>query len=104
LHVFPPGFPGGHGRREILLFLAAGMPSVNGDPVAGAVIRHRCAHALRARPSEASLSSDRLAQREVTNITALLKQAAELLTREDGCCHQIHQTARWSDSQLIGQW
>lgn len=41
---------------------------------------------------------------EVTNIRTLLEHAAELLTRQDGCCHQIHQTPRWRDSQLIGGW
>jgi hypothetical protein len=30
-----------------------------------------------------------LVQDEVTYITGLLRQAAELLTREDGCCYQI---------------
>jgi hypothetical protein len=41
---------------------------------------------------------------EVANIRTLLEHAAELLSREDGCCHQIHDTPRWRDSQLVAGW
>lgn len=41
---------------------------------------------------------------EVAGICDLLERAAALLTTEDGCCHQLHQTPRWRDSQLIGGW
>jgi hypothetical protein len=40
----------------------------------------------------------------VVNICDLLERAAALLTLEDGCCHQIHDTGRWRDSRLIGGW
>jgi hypothetical protein len=41
---------------------------------------------------------------EVASICDLLERAAALLTLQDGCCHQIHDTGRWRDSQLIGGW
>ena len=41
---------------------------------------------------------------EVAETCDLLERAAALLTTEDGCCHQLHQTARWHDSQLIRGW
>jgi hypothetical protein len=41
---------------------------------------------------------------EVADFCDLLKRAAELLTRQDGCCHQIHQTPRWRDSHLVAGW
>lgn len=34
----------------------------------------------------------------------LLERAAVLLAITDGCCHQLHQTPRWRDSELIGGW
>jgi hypothetical protein len=54
---------------------------------------------MQARDPQTTLDPE-----EVADITALLEQAAELLTREDGCCHQLHQTGRWRDSQLVSQW
>lgn len=41
---------------------------------------------------------------ELADICHLLERAAELLTRRDGCCHQIYQTGRWRDSQLVAGW
>lgn len=41
---------------------------------------------------------------EVTSLCDLLERPAGLLLQEDGCCHQLHQTPRGRDSQLVGGW